>query len=470
LAGDSPEVAATNADTVLRIETQLAQSARTPTQLRDDEANYNKKSTTELAALAPNLPWPVFFKSVTGADADFADVIIGQPEFVENLNTMLGSVSMADWRTYLRWHLLHSAAPFLSEPFETENFRFYSQTMRGAKEMEPRWKRALHTLDREMGEALGRLYVEKYFSPAAKKRVSELVRNLLDAYKERLETREWMSPETRKLALEKLATITPKLAYPDKWRDYTTLDVQPDAYVLNVFRAHDFELRFWLAKLHQPVDHTLWSMTPPTVNAYYNPTLNEIVFPAGILQPPFFYATADDAVNYGSIGAVIGHEITHGFDDQGSRFDHAGNLKNWWTPEDRARFTAKTDALVKQYSDCTPLPDLHVNGRLTLGENIADLGGLTIAYYAYLKSLHGQPAPIIDNLTGPQRFFIGYAYSWCGSSRDAQLRFQLRTDPHSPPEFRTLVPLWNFAPFYDAFNVQPTDKMFRPPEQRVEIW
>ncbi len=379
--GESPEQAAKDADTVLRIETKLAEASRTPVQLRDRENNYNKKTLAELGELAPKLNWDLYWK---GLDVGgFTDVIVGQPEFFQRVSELLGSVPAADWQTYLRWRLIHSTAPYLSDPFEQENFHFYGQEMRGVKQMRPRWKRVIGTIDGTMGEALGQLYVEKYFSPESKKRMDQLVKNVMAAYKERIESRDWMSPETKQQALAKLATVMPKIGYPDKWRDYSKLEVGTDSYVQNVMRAEAFETRYRINKLGKPVDRGEWGMSPPTVNAYYNPSLNEIVFPAGILQPPFFNPAADDAVNYGSIGAVIGHEITHGFDDQGSRSDAQGNLKNWWTAEDRARFNAKTDKLVKQYDDCVAVEDQHVNGKLTLGENIADLGGLTIAYAAY---------------------------------------------------------------------------------------
>jgi putative endopeptidase len=468
LLGDAPVAAASGADSVLKIETRLAEASRTPTQLRDREANYNKKSIAELAGLVPNVDWPSYLKTIDVSGVE--DVIVGQPEFFTRVNEMLGDVSPGDWRTYLRWHLIHFAAPYLSEPFEQENFRFYSQTLRGVKEMQPRWKRALGTMDRQMGEALGRLYVEKYFSPAAKQRMDELVKNVLAAYRERIEGCDWMGPETRKQALAKLATITPKIGYPSKWRDYSALQITGDSYAQNVLRAEAFEARYRLSKLGKPVDRTEWHMTPPTVNAYYNATLNEIVFPAGILQPPFFDARADDAVNYGAIGTVIGHEMTHGFDDQGSRSDAEGNLRNWWTPEDRARFNAKAEKLVQQYADCVAVGKAHINGRLTLGENIADVGGISIAYSAYTKSLGGKPAPVIDGFTGPQRFFIGFAQVWRGAIRDADQRLLLRTDPHSPAKFRVLVPMSNIQAFYDAFEVKEDQKMYREPVDRVEVW
>ncbi|HTQ37971.1 MAG TPA: M13 family metallopeptidase [Pirellulales bacterium] len=468
LLGDSPEAAKAAADTVLRIETQLAEASRTPVQLRDREAQYNKMTSAELAELTPNLDWSAFWKLVNAPAV--TEAVVGQPEFFKRVNELLKSTPIADWQTYLRWHVIHSAAPYLSDDFVNENFHFYGAQLRGIKQLQPRWKRAIGTLDGQMGEALGRLYVQKYFPPQAKQRMDELVKNLMLAYKERIESRDWMSPETKQEALAKLAAVRPKIGYPNKWRDYTALEIGTDSYLQNVMRADAFDMQYRLARLHKPVDRDEWSMSPPTVNAYYNPNLNEIVFPAGILQPPFFDMTADDAVNYGGIGAVIGHEITHGFDDQGSRSDADGNLRNWWTADDRAHFTAKTDKLVKQYNECNPIEDLHINGLLTLGENLADLGGVTISYAAYQKSLNGKPAPVIDGFTGPQRFFIGYAQVWRGSQRDADLKVMLRTNPHSPEHFRTLVPLSNVPAFYEAFDIQPGQKMYRPPEQRLEVW
>ncbi|HZL38005.1 MAG TPA: M13 family metallopeptidase [Tepidisphaeraceae bacterium] len=468
LLGDAPRVAAAEADAVVDIETKLAQASRTPVQLRDREAQYNKKTFAELAALTPNLNWRLYLSAI-GSGA-MNEVIVGQPEFFERVNEMLGSVPLAQWRAYLRWHLIHSTAAYLNDAFEKENFRFYSTTMRGVAKMQPRWKRAIGAIDGLMGEALGRLYVEKHFPPGAKKRMDELVRNILDVYRARIESRDWMGPETKKQALAKLATVMPKIGYPDKWRDYSRLEIKPDSYVLNVLRAEAFEFHYRLSKLGGPVDRTEWHMTPPTVNAYYNSSLNEIVFPAGILQPPFFNPNADDAVNYGAIGCVIGHEITHGFDDQGSRSDGSGNLKNWWTADDRARFTARTDGLARQFDACVAVDDLHVNGRLTLGENIADLGGVNISFAAYQKSLQGKPAPVIDGFTGPQRFFIGFAQVWRGDVRPADQRLLLRTDPHSPPRFRTLVPLSNIQAFYDAFDVKKGDAMYRARDERIEVW
>jgi putative endopeptidase len=468
LLGDASDAAAGAADTVLAIETKLAEGSKTPTQLRDREANYNKYTVADLAKLTPNLNWDLYWKAAEIGKLE--DLVVSQPEFFKRLNEMLASTPIDRWRTYLRWHLIHATGAYLNDPLERENFRFYSQTLRGAKEMQPRWKRAIGAIDSRMGQPLGQLYVEKHFSPDSKRRMDALVKNVMAAYRERIERLDWMGDETKKQALAKLATVMPKIGYPDKWRDYSGLEIRDDSYVQNVLRAEAFDWRYRIGKLGKPVDRTEWGMTPPTVNAYYNPSLNEIVFPAGILQPPFFDPTADDAVNYGAIGAVIGHEITHGFDDQGSRSDADGNLRNWWTAEDRARFTAKTDKLVEQYEACKVLGDLHVNGRLTLGENLADLGGVAIAYSAYQRSLDGKPAPVIDGLTGSQRFFIGFAQVWRGSIRDAEQKVLLRTDPHSPVQFRTLVPLSNIQAFYEAFEIKPDDAMYRPPEKRIEVW
>jgi putative endopeptidase len=468
LLGDTPAEAQAAADAVLNLETSLAEASRTPVQLRDREAQYNKKTMAELASLAPNVNWPTYWKAIE--IGDMPDVIVGQPEFFARVSELLDSASPAEWRSYLRWHLVHNMAPYLSSAVEREDFRFYNTVLRGVTEMQPRWKRAIRTLDAQLGEALGQLYVEKYFTPAAKKRMDELVKNLTIAYRQRIESRDWMGSETKKQALVKLAAVVPKIGYPDEWRDYSGLEINADSYAGNVMRAEAFESRYRLAKLGKPVDRKEWHMTPPTVNAYYNSTMNEIVFPAGILQPPFFDQTADDAVNYGGIGAVIGHEISHGFDDQGSRSDAQGNLKNWWTDEDRSRFNARTDKLAKQYDACVAVDDLHVNGRLTLGENIADLGGVAIAYAAYQQSLGGKTAPVIDGFTGAQRFFIGYAQVWRGSVRDAEQRLLLRTDPHSPMQFRTMVPLSNIEAFYEAFDIKPGSAMYRPPAERVEVW
>jgi len=480
LSGDSPTTAANNANVLLRLETKLAQPARTPTDLRDPQSNYNKKTLTEFQALNPKVHWQRYFQSLAGpsnAAPELPYLIVGQPEFFTHEAELIAAVPLSDWRVYFRAQLLCQAAPYLSQPLEKADFEFYQQTLAGVKEMDPRWKRVLVRINgnsddqtHPLGEALGQLYVAKYFPPRAKASATEMVHHILESYRQRLESRDWLSSETKNIALAKLAAVTIKIGYPDHWRDYSTLEVARDSYVQNAFREQAFELDFWLAKLNQPVDKSLWEMTPPTVNCYYEPQLNEIVFPAGVLQPPFYDYRADDAVNYGAIGCLIGHEITHGFDDQGSQYDAAGNLKDWWTANDRARFTALNEKLVKQFDAYSPLKGVHINGKLTLGENIADLGGLNISYYAYLNSLQGKPAPVLDNLTGQQRFFVGYAHSWCDTQTEQQLRLQLRTDVHSPEEFRVLGPLSNFTPFYEAFHIGPKNKMYRPPADRIEIW
>jgi putative endopeptidase len=385
---------------------------------------------------------------------------------------LLDQVSLDDWKTWLKWHVLHEAAPLLSKPFVEEDFAFFSKTLTGTPEIRPRWKRAVEVVEKAMGEAAGKIYVAKHFPPEAKARMKELVANLIAAYREEIATLEWMSPETRKRALDKLARFNPKIGYPDKWRDYTALQIHRDDVAGNVRRATAFEVDRRLAKLGQPVDRDEWGMTPQTVNAYYNSSMNEIVFPAAILQPPFFDMQADDAVNYGAIGAVIGHEIGHGFDDQGSKFDGAGNMINWWTDPDRKEFESRAKMLIDQYNGFEPmqLPGQKVNGAMTIGENIGDLGGLSIAYAAYRRSLQGREAPVIDGLTGDQRFFIGWGQAWRSKYRDAEVARRLATDPHSPPEFRCNGVLRNLPEFYAAFGVKEGDKLWLAPERRVRIW
>jgi len=468
LLGESPDAAKAGANAVMEIETKLAEASRTPVALRDVEKTYNKQKTADLSKLTPDFDWPAYIKG-TGV-APFDDLIVGEPEFFTALDTLLKDTPLDQIKSYLRWQLLDDTAAFLSDDFSTESFNFFGKTLRGQKEQEARWKRAVQSADRLLGEDLGKIYVERYFPAAYRDRMRQLVANLIDAYRERIKTRDWMSDGTRQQALAKLDKVMRKIAYPDKWRDYSSLEIKSDAYVQDVMRARKFNYDYRLAKLGKPIDKTEWGMTPPTVNAYYNPTMNEIVFPAGILQPPFFNPDADDAVNYGGIGAVIGHELTHGFDDQGSLFDANGNLNNWWSPEDKKRFHEKADALVKQYDASIAIDNLHVNGKLTLGENLADLGGLTIAYYAYHHSLQNKEAPVIDGLTGDQRFFMGFAQIWRGSNRPQSLKVRLRTDPHSPEHFRCNIPVSNFGKWYDALDIKPGDAMYRAPADRVEVW
>jgi len=373
-------------------------------------------------------------------------------------------------KTYFKWRLLSAAAPFLSKPFVDERFAFYGTSLRGIPQNRPRWKRGVALVDDSIGEGLGKLYVEKYFPPESKARMQALVQNLIAAYRSSIETLDWMGPDTKKAAQEKLNKLMLKIGYPDKWRDYGKLTFAKDDLLGNVERASEFEYQRNVAKLGQPIDRSEWEMTPQTVNAYYNPEMNEIVFPAAILQPPFFNVKADDAVNYGGIGAVIGHEISHGFDDQGSQYDADGNLRDWFTKDDHDKFKAKTQALVTQYSTYEPVPGFHVNGELTLGENIADNSGLAIAYKAYKISLNGKDAPLIDGLTGPQRLFAGWAQVWRGKVRENEAVVRIKSDPHSPPAVRGDAPLVNQPGFYDAFGLKEGDKMYLPPEQRVSIW
>lgn len=469
LIGDKPETAKTEADMLLSMETSLAKVSMSAVEQRNIEAQYNKRTLKELKEMTPNINWDIYFKTI-GINPP-AEVIIGQLDFMKQVNDMVKSTPISNWKTYLRWTLINGTASKLNDAISKQNFSFYGTTLMGAKVQRPRWKRALDVVDECLGEALGQVYVEKYFSADSKKRVNEMVDNLIAAYKERIETRDWMSPETKQQAISKLTTIMRKLAYPDKWRDYSALNIKRDSYVQNYMRANNFAFNYMINKLGKPVDKTEWGMSPPTINAYYNPSMNEIVFPAGIMQAPFFNPDADDAVNYGSMGAVIGHELTHGFDDQGSQFDADGNMKNWWTEDDMKKFQAKTAILVKQFNQYVAVDSAHVNGELTLGENIADLGGLTIAYYAYKKSLSGKGEPAkIDGFTGEQRFFIAWAQAWRGHMRPEFLKQMVKTNPHSPGRFRVLGPLSNMKEFYAAFGVKPGDAMYRPDNERAEIW
>src|SRR6202790_1322540 len=467
LAGDPADKAEAEAKTIMGIETALAKASKTRVELRDPEKNYNLMAISEMKTVTPDWSWEGYLKAVGAPPVE--QVNMRQPEFFKEMNQELDSVSLNDWKTYLRWHVIHENAPALPEKFVEENFDFYDRKLSGTKEILPRWKRCVQSTDRSLGEALGQVYVEKYFPPAAKARAREMVNNLLAALRADIPTLSWMDAETKKEALAKLEAFNVKIGYPDKWRDYAKLAIDRGSYAGNVPRSGEFETTRQIAKIGKPVDRTEWGMTPPTVNAYYNQSMNEIVFPAGILQPPFFDPTADDAVNYGAIGAVIGHEITHGFDDQGSRSDGDGNLKNWWTADDRAKFTARTDKLVKQYDDCVAVDDLHQNGRLVLGESIADLGGLTIAYAAYEKSIDGKPRPAAkDGFTPEQRFFLGWAQVWGANERLEYARLLANTNPHPLPRFRVNGPLSNIAEFAKAFACKKGDPMVR--ETQCKIW
>jgi len=467
LSGDKDAEA--KAKQIVAFETELAQAQWTKVELRDPNKSYNKFEVAKLAELTPGYDWKAALAATgVGNKADY--VIVGQPSYLTGLNQILAKTDLDTLKAYFQWQLLRAYSPYLSQAFVDANFDFYGKTLTGVTENRPRWKRAVATVEGDLGEALGREYVAKYFPPERKARMDEMVKNILAAYKESIDHLDWMGPETKKEAQAKLATFNPKIGYPTKWRDYSKLAIKSDDLVGNEMRASMFEHQRNINKLGKPIDREEWGMTPQTVNAYYNSRMNEIVFPAAILQPPFFNMAADDAVNYGAIGAVIGHEIGHGFDDKGSQSDGQGNLRNWWTADDLARFKAKTDMLVKQYDAFEPIPGYHVNGALTLGENIGDNSGLSIAYKAYKISLHGQPAPTIDGLTGDQRFFMGFGQVWRSKMRDAAQIVQVKTDPHSPGQFRANGTLRNQAAFYEAFGVKEGDKMYLKPEDRVTIW
>jgi predicted metalloendopeptidase len=467
LAGDKNP--AGNAKAIVALETALAEAQWTKVQNRDPVKRYNKTPINKLSELAPGYDWGHAL-AVAGVAAKTDYVIVNQPSYLSGFNAVLDKTELATWKAYFEWQVLRSAAPYLSKPFADAHFDFYSTALTGVAVKPPRWKQAVALEERALGEMLGKLYVAQYFPPERKARMDELVKNLRASYKTSIDQLDWMSPETKREAQAKLAKFTPKIGYPNKWRDYSSLAILKNDLIGNVLRAETFAHQRMVNKLGKPIDREEWGMTPQTINAYYNSTMNEIVFPAAILQPPFFDAKADDAVNYGAIGAVIGHEISHGFDDGGSQSDGDGNLRDWWTKQDRANFKAKTDALVKQYSGYSPLKGYTVNGELTLGENIADNSGAAIAYKAYKLSLGGKPAPVIDGLSGDQRFFMGWGQVWRSKTRDDQQILQIKTDPHSPGRFRTNGTLVNQPGFYDAFGVKPGDQMYVAPEQRVNIW
>jgi len=467
LAGDSQDKAAAAANTVLSIETSLAKASMTNVERRDPAKIYHKMSVADAQALTPRLSWDAYFQAV--GSPKLTEINIGQPDFFKALDGMLASVPLADWKTYYRWQLIHRSAGLLSDPFVQEDFAFDGRILTGSKEIRPRWKRCSRSTDQQLGEALGQVYVQKYFPPEAKVRALELVHNLLAALRDDLQSLPWMSPATRQAAIEKLEAFTIKIGYPDTWRDYSALRIDRGSYARNVFRAAEFENARDLAKIGKPVDRGEWGMTPPTVNAYYNPQLNEIVFPAGILQPPLYDPKRDDAYNYGAIGAVIGHEITHGFDDQGAQFDPRGNLKNWWTPGDLKSFQESGACVAKQFDGYEVEKGLHENGKLVEGESIADLGGVTLAYAAFQKSLHGKAGEKDANgFTPVQRFFLGFAENWALNVRPEFARLQTNTDPHPLPKFRANGPLSNDAEFANAFGCKKGDAMVRA--QVCKIW
>ncbi len=453
---------------VMNVETQLATSHWTKERRRDPVAGYNKRSSAELQALMPNLDW-ARWKKAAMLEA-MGDVIVAQPDFLEAVNEMLVSVPLDSWKAYFKWHMVSGAADYMNAELDQENFNFFRGVLSGVEQQEPRWKRGVSTLNGVLGEVIGKLYVAKHFTPQAKSEMTTLVENLRTAYGEGINGLDWMGEETKAQALDKLAKFTPKIGYPEKWKDYSALQVSSDDLFGNMRRATLVETRRNRTKLGQPIDRTEWFMNPQTVNAYYNPVANEIVFPAAILQPPFFNLDADVAVNYGAIGAVIGHEMGHGFDDSGSQYNGDGKLSDWWTANDRKEFEARAGKLVSQYNDFKVLGDVSVNGEFTQGENIGDLSGLTIAYKAYRSTQKGKTDKVIDGLTGNQRVFAGWAQVWARKYRDEELRRRIETDPHSPSEFRANGTVSNMPEFYEAFNVKPDDKMYVKPEDRVKIW
>ncbi|MEP6937814.1 MAG: M13 family metallopeptidase [Chthoniobacterales bacterium] len=468
LLGDPIDKAQASAQRILAFETSLAVPSMTLVQMRDPQAIYHKMKPGDLQALTPDWNWADYFREMGLAEP--GDINVQQPEFFKAAGKVFAQTSLDDWRIYLRWHLINATASELSHDFVDEDFRFNDTVLTGTEKLKPRWKRVVGATDDAIGEVLGKLYVTENFPPEAKARALELVNNLKAALADRIKTLEWMDEPTKQEALKKLAAFTVKIGYPDKWRDYSALRIDHGPYVLNSARAATFEVNRQLKKIGKPADRSEWGMTPPTVNAYYNPSFNEIVFPAGILQPPFFNAKADDAVNYGAIGAVIGHEMTHGFDDEGRQYDATGNLRDWWTPQSAQKFNERSKGIVAQYAAYEPLPGLHINGELTQGENIADLGGVKIAYAALQKALAGKPREKIDGFTPEQRFFLAYAQAWRSNQRDESLKLQLNTNPHSPSRFRGNGPIANLPEFQKAFGLPDDCAMVRPADQRVNIW
>lgn len=459
---------AEKAKTIMALETTLAKNHMKKEDTRDMVSLYNPYAVADLKTLMPDFDWTAMIKEA-GFNKE-KTVVVTQVEYTKSLNNIIKTTPIDTWKTFLKWGVVNNAATNLTTELDKQNFAFFGKTMSGTETQEEDWKRAVSRVNGGLGEIVGKVYVKKHFSPEAKEKMTALVKNLLKAYAESIKKLDWMSEATKKEALNKVDKFTVKIGYPDKWRDYSKLTVDKNDLYGNTERATAFEYQRNLDKLGKPVDRTEWGMNPQTVNAYYNPTMNEIVFPAAILQPPFFDLNADDAVNYGGIGAVIGHEIGHGFDDQGSTFNGEGVMKNWWTPADLEAFKAKTNALVEQYNSFQVFPDLNVNGAFTLGENIGDLGGLSIAIKAYKMSLNGKEAPVMDGYTGIQRVFLGWGQVWAEKSRDEALRNQVATDPHSPAKFRVNGVVRNVPEFYEAFDIKPTDKLYLAPEKRVKIW
>ena len=468
LAGDDSAKASSEAAAIVAFETRLAEASMTRVDRRDPDKTYHRMDRAALRALTPNWSWEDYFQEIGYTNINFVDV--GEPKFFEAVSQAFKDTPIDTWKTYLRWHLVNSTANFLSDSFVDENFNFNGRVILGTKELLPRWKRCVSATDRQLGEALGQIYTQKYFPPEAKARALELVNNLTAALREDLQTLSWMGPETRKQALAKLAAFNRKIGYPDKWRDYSAYAVDRGPYVLNQMRGSQFEFRRDLNKIGKPVDRGEWGMSPPTVNAYYSSQRNEIVFPAGILQPPFFDPKADDASNYGGIGSVIGHEMTHGFDDQGRKFDAEGNLRDWWTPEDEKNYEERAACVEKQFDSYVVQDDLHENGKLVLGESIADLGGLKIAYRALQKAENGDTPAASGGFSADQRFFLSFAQIWATNDRPEFERLMVNTDPHPVSRFRAIASPSNMPEFASAFGCKDGDAMARPAAIRCQIW
>ncbi len=470
LSGETPEESAKQAELVFTIEKRLAEKSLNMVDRRDPNRTYNKMPFSQLVSSTPNFDWQAYFAAIGMTPP--SEINVRMPGFIQNLSQMLSEVPVNDWKLYLKWNIIDNSAPYLSSAFVKQNFDFNNAFLSGQKVMQPRWKRVLNATSGGLGEAIGKLYVEKFFPPQAKERMLQLVENLRISLGHRIKKLDWMSGTTKQLALEKLDAMRVKIGYPDKWVDYSGLDVSSSSYLQNIWSANNFEFKRDLAKIGKPVDKEEWGMTPQTVNAGYNPTQNEIMFPAGILQPPFFYLDADDAVNYGAIGVVIGHEMTHGFDDQGRKYDKNGNLADWWAPEDAEKFNSKTKVLVYQYDSYKMLDSLGVNGEMTLGENIADNGGLQISLHAFHKSCKESKSDMgqIDGFTPEQRFFLSYANIWKENIRDKSLARMLKEDVHSPAKARVNRALFNIDEFYRAFNIGENEKLFIPIAERAKVW
>jgi len=468
LAGDDGANASSEAKAIVGLETKLADASLTRVERRDPEKTYHKMNRSDLRTLTPNWSWEDYFQEIGYTNIDSVDV--SAPKFFETVSQALKDTPLDTWKTYLRWHLVNSTAPYLSDPFVDENFNFNGRVLQGTKELLPRWKRCVSATDRQLGEALGQIYAQRYFPPEAKARALEMVNNLIDALHDDLQTLPWMGPATKKQAFAKLTAFARKIGYPDKWRDYSAFAVDRGPYVLNQMHGSNFEFKRDLNKIGKPVDRTEWDMSPPTVNAYYNPEMNEIVFPAGILQPPFFDMNADDASNYGAMGAVIGHEMTHGFDDEGRKFDAQGNLRDWWTPEDEKNFNERAACVEKQFDNYVVQDDIHENGKLVLGESIADLGGLNLAYRALQKAEKGKKPALVGGLSADQRFYLSYAQIWASNDRPEFERLMVNTNPHPLARFRAIAAPSNMPEFAHAFDCKEGDAMARPTAIRCQIW